>query len=96
MPPLDMFNADIDAYVIAKYSGIKCKTSVKTSRNPEWNEILHLAYMLPNQSKSINLEVYDYDMVGDDDMVGCVKINFKDIKKELSEPRWVNLYGAPL
>jgi hypothetical protein len=37
MPPLDMTSPDIDAYVIVKYSGIKSKSSVNTSRNPEWN-----------------------------------------------------------
>ena len=51
----------IDAFVVAKYSGIKAKTKVVTSTNPEWNQQLTIGCMLPNQSKYITIEAYDYD-----------------------------------
>ena len=35
--PLDEFSGNVDAYVIAKFSGNKIDSHVKTSCNPEWN-----------------------------------------------------------
>ena len=36
--PLDEFSRDVDAYVIAKFSGNKVDSSVKSSCNPTWNK----------------------------------------------------------
>lgn len=35
--PLDLASRNVDAYVVAKFSGNKVNTSVITSLNPEWN-----------------------------------------------------------
>jgi len=35
--PLDLISRNVDAYVVAKFSGNKVKTSVISSLNPEWN-----------------------------------------------------------
>lgn len=37
MVPLDLISSEIDAYVQVKYAGIKLRSNVVTSRNPEWN-----------------------------------------------------------
>lgn len=48
MAPLDIATATVDAYVEVKYGGSSAKTKVVTSRNPEWNQKICLATMLPN------------------------------------------------
>jgi len=47
-----------------KYAGQAKATKVVTSFKPEWNQNLKLACMLPNQSKAVNIEVWDRDLVG--------------------------------
>lgn len=86
----------MDAYVMCKYSGIKNKSKQITSKNPEWNQKVTLGCMLPNQSKFIQVEVWDYDLVGSDDLVGNFKVPFGNIREKELKPRWGNLYGAPL
>lgn len=84
----------MDAYVIAKFSGNKADTSVKSSCNPQWNELLTLGAAVPTKSKYILLEVRNRNLLGHDDIIGIIKIPFVDLKEE-SEPRWGHLYGPP-
>lgn len=81
---------------MCKYSGIKNKSRVVTSKNPEWNEKVNVGCMLPNQSKFITCEVWDYDLIGSDDLIGTFKVKFQDIREKELQVRWANLYGAPL
>lgn len=62
LAPMDLLSKDVDGYINSKYSGVSKGTSVVTSSNPEWNQRLILACGLPNQSKFITLEAWDYDM----------------------------------
>ena len=81
---------------MCKYSGVKNKSRVVSSKNPEWNEAINVGCMLPNQSKFITCEVWDYDLVQTDDLIGTFKVPFASIRETEPKIRWANLYGAPL
>lgn len=53
--PLDLFSKNVDAYVIAKFSGNKVKTDIVTGLNPEWNKALKIGTGVPNKSKYLYL-----------------------------------------
>ena len=53
--PLDEFSRNVDAYVVAKFSGNKVKTGIQTSLNPEWNEALKIGTGVPNKTKYLML-----------------------------------------
>ena len=44
-----------DAFVTAKFSGKKIKSSRKRSANPEWNELLKIGTSIPTRSKYLLL-----------------------------------------
>lgn len=52
--------------------------------------------MLPNNSRFINISVFDHDYTSADDLVGGFNINFKEIQDTTGEPRWANIYGSPV
>jgi len=70
---------EVDAYVIAKFSGNKIQTSVKPSLNPEWNEILKIGTGVPTKSKYVTLEVRNRNRLLGDDLIGVIKIPFSDL-----------------
>lgn len=55
MIPLDLFSRNVDAYVVAKFSGNKIKTNKVTGLNPEWNKALKIGTGVPNKSKYMYL-----------------------------------------
>lgn len=70
-------------------------TSVKTSCNPQWDELIRLGTAVPTKSKYITLEVRNKNYLQGDDIIGVLKIPFIDLKEE-SQPRWGHLYGPPV
>ena len=66
------------------------------SLEPLWNTNIYLACVLPNQSKFINVEVWDYNLLDNDTLVGIFKIKFRDIKEKEKKIRWGNIYGPSL
>lgn len=96
--PVDLIKADINAYVVAKFSGNKVQTSVVSSLNPEWNELLQIGTGVPNKSKYLYLELWNYNRIIGDDLVGVLKLPFTAIcEGELvGTPQWGHLYGPPL
>ncbi|EGR29640.1 hypothetical protein IMG5_151880 [Ichthyophthirius multifiliis] len=96
LPCLDIAQNSIDAYIVAKFGSIIKKTKVVQSRNPEWNQCIQLACMLPCQTKQITISVYDRDIGSEDDLVGQFKIDFNKIQGKKPIPQWQNLYGAPV
>ena len=54
--PLDEITGNVDAYVIAKFSGNKVETSCVTSGvNPEWNQLLKIGTGVPTKCRYILL-----------------------------------------
>lgn len=72
----------MDAYVIAKFSGNKIDTSVKTSCNPQWDQQLRIGTGVPTKSKYVYLEVRNRNFMFGDDIIGIIKIPFVDLKEE--------------
>lgn len=93
--PLDEFAGNVDAYVIAKFSGNKIDTTVKTSCNPQWDQVLRIGTAIPTKSKYVILEVRNKNYVLGDDLIGVIKIPFVDLTEQ-SQPRWGHLYGPPV
>jgi len=96
LPILDFSTEGIDAFAVVKYAGVVKSTKIVTSFNPEWNQNIKLACMLPNQSKAVNVEIWDYDLLNKNDLVGTFKVDFKSFQDKFLAPRWVNLYGPPV
>jgi Ca2+-dependent lipid-binding protein len=92
-------STEVDAFVVAKFSGNKIQTSMISSLNPEWNEILKIGTGIPNKTKYIILEVWNYNRIVGNDLIGVIKIPFTDICDEDNlNPKvtWGHLYGPPL
>jgi len=96
LPILDFSTEGIDAFAVVKYAGVVKATKIVTSFNPEWNQNIRLGTMLPNQSKAVNVEIWDYDLLNKNDLVGTFKVDFKSFQDKYLAPRWVNLYGPPV
>lgn len=95
MVPLDEFSGNVDAYAIAKFSGNKMNSSVKTSCNPQWDELIRLGTSVPTKSKYVTIEIRNRNLVVGDDLIGVLKIPFIDLKED-SKPVWGHLYGPPV
>ena len=97
LAPLNSLVCDSFHYVKLKYSGAYVTTDSSNSLYPSWNQNLSLACTLPNQSKIINLEVWDYKFkLMEDDLLGIGRISFRDIKEKERKIRWANIYGPPM
>lgn len=95
--PLDLAARSVDAYVVAKFSGNKVRSSIISSLNPEWNEALKIGTGVPNKTKYIILEVWNRNRLSGDDLVGALKIPFIDVMEDgYLNPRWGHLYGPPM
>ena len=84
LPRMDYFGL-CDPYVIVSFDGVEAQTSVKkTTLDPVWDETLRLPTVLPPPKSaapdrpSILVQIYDWDKVGDHDLVGSVLIPFED------------------
>jgi len=70
-------------------SGVrKSETKIK-NLNPEWNERHHIDVYDPNES--LEVTVWDYDMVGDDDLMGKVVIPLADLANKKWRKQWYTL-----
>lgn len=79
--PLDEFQGDVYAYVIAKFSGNKVETSPdKNGVNPEWNETIKIGTGVPTKSRYVTLEVRNKNYLSKDDIIGVIKIPLIDLK----------------
>lgn len=96
--PLDLFSRNVDAYVVAKFSGNKVKTDTVTSLNPEWNKALLIGTGVPNKTKYLILEVWNHNYFPKKhDLIGTIKIPFIDIcENKYNSPRWCHIYGPPM
>lgn len=96
--PLDLLTGNVDAFVVAKFSGNKVKSRfVKGSANPEWNEALKIGTGVPNKSKYLTLEVWNHNYTKKNELIGTIKIPFIDIvENKYSTPRWAHIYGPPM
>ena len=55
-------------------------TSVRTSCNPQWDELIRIGTAVPTKSKYIILEVRNRNYMFGDDIIGVIKIPFIDLK----------------
>jgi hypothetical protein len=94
LPVMDEMGAGIDGMVCAKYAGVSKTTHHVNSLNPEWNTNIQLGCMLPNQCKAVIFELWDYDFMTSNEMIGCWKVNFKDFQDNEVGPKWANVYGS--
>mmetsp|Transcript_31029 Transcript_31029/g.28217 ORF Transcript_31029/g.28217 Transcript_31029/m.28217 type:complete len:446 (+) Transcript_31029:579-1916(+) len=95
LPITDDYGEGIDAYIKVRYAGNYKDTKDISSLNPEWNQNIKIACVLPNQSKAVNFELWDKDLFSKDDLVGTFKVDFKSFQDKMLEPKWANLYGPP-
>ena len=76
------------------------------TQNPFWNEALNVPITRAKQTwcpplvwpaphDVLQIEVFDYDVAGEDDLVATGTIKLADVNNDWSRPRWINLYGPP-
>ncbi len=68
------------------FAGNKVKSSVVTNRNPKWNESLEMSVNLPSMCKKMVVEVWDKDMLMDDERVGSFNIRIDQKHNDYSKP----------
>ena len=105
----------IDAYMKVKYRSHKGKTKYKTVYESKkkgqickWNTEFMIPVAIPINNNKLELELWDYDTVADD-QVSSIDLSIKDIlknertydavtkevTKDGSKWEWINLYGSP-
>lgn len=73
--------ASSDPYVKATVGDYtkRCKT-ITNNLYPVWNEKLDKIPLDPHGSTILHLEVFDHDLIGDDDSLGYFEINFANLR----------------
>ena len=52
--------------------------------------------MIPCASSSVKVSLMDHDLIGKDELVGSIFLNFEQLKKDTYRDYfWCNFYGAP-
>ncbi len=103
LPRMDYFGL-CDPYVTVTVDGFQVKTEVKkTTLNPLWDETLRVPTWLPPVKSSapiaekptIVVRIYDWDKVGEHDLVGSVLIPLEDwITRGPEKTEW-DIVGEP-
>ncbi|RWS28324.1 multiple C2 and transmembrane domain-containing protein 1-like protein [Leptotrombidium deliense] len=87
-------NGFSDPYVKFKLGTERYKSKVvNKSLNPQWNEQFDL-HTFPDQSKVLEVSVYDKDFHGKDDFMGKFAINLNNLPKEETLKIWKKLEGG--
>jgi hypothetical protein len=92
-------NGECDGYVKLEYMGQSVKSSIVQMKSREclWNEVIQMAVNYPVISQRLVFSVWDYDMVGKDEIVGSFEVNVNDIiNNKYSDFRYIQLYGPPM
>ena len=96
----------IDAFVSLKVgrSGAGYCSVVK-SRNPMWNQEIHVPFVTPGMARKLELALFDYDIASANERIASHKLDVEKLKEQLDEksfeppkdciPFWINFYGAP-
>ena len=86
LPRMDYFGL-CDPYVTIEVDGVHLETEVKkTTLDPTWNQTLRLPTFSPpmkpsapqSEKATILVRLYDWDKVGEHDLIGCVIIPLED------------------
>ena len=99
LPVMDR-GGTLDAYCIVKFAGAESKTSIivadKANMSAMWCEEVLLPCMIPCASSSVKVSLMDHDLIGKDELVGSIFLNFEQLKKDTYRDYfWCNFYGAP-
>jgi len=89
-------NGKSDPYAILKI-GSHWKTKTKTIKkvlNPQWNQTYMVELREP-EKLTLEIEVFDEDLIGKDDSLGVATFPLKDLPKGKEHTEWVGLRGVP-
>lgn len=94
--PIALGSRYVNPYVKVKYGGIEKSTKrLSNTANPDFNQIMFIPVMLPNHSKNVYIELYDYGVVSDT-LIGSAIVPFNCFKdSDNFKPLWINIYGPP-
>ena len=49
---------------------------------------------VPTMNKKVKIQVFDYDLIGDSDLIGTIYLDFSKLRAgSYIEPAWYNMYG---
>ena len=90
----------IDGFAKVQFAGLVAKTkwvSAKGNNNLslEWVYELWIPVLVPTMNDMIEISIWDYDRLKENDRVGTVQLHFRDIDKSAIVPTWFPIYGAP-
>jgi Ca2+-dependent lipid-binding protein len=96
--------AMVDPYVQVTFGKTKTKTKhIKHEYNPDYNRMLHCEMSIPTMIDQLKVQVYDWDMLGGNDLIATRNLLLSNMSSTHSElgffptfgPQWVPMYGAP-
>ena len=70
----------VDPYLKFSFAGQKVKTATKYSNNhPEFNQELRVSCKFPSMCERLKLQMFDWDRIGNDDIIGTSYISLSSI-----------------
>lgn len=79
---MDDWGVGIDAFVTATFAGSHVvKTSIVKNLSPVFNTALEIPVWLPVMTRRITLQVWDWDRVGSNELVGTLYFDFEEVCK---------------
>ena len=88
VPPMDyslIGAGSCDPFIEFSFNGKQYETpSISSSLNPVWNHTFDLL-VHDHETQSVQLELMDHDTVGQNDSIGTVFLNVKEVRKRGSE-----------
>ncbi|PAA82420.1 hypothetical protein BOX15_Mlig000471g3 [Macrostomum lignano] len=93
----------VDPYLVFQFAGKEVHTDTKyTDDHPEWNEELRIGLQFPSMCERIKLQMFDWDRLTEDDVIGTAYIDISLISAQGESgylptfgPAFINFYGSP-
>eukprot|EP01084_Bolivina_argentea_P302872 522854_1 len=92
-------NKNLDPFFYVEYAGVRLRSKKYRGVSPSCLVEFQIPILEPVFSKNISIIVMDWDQMSRNDRIGCLKIDYLQLKTEYNmrmEPCWQYIYGAPI
>jgi hypothetical protein len=88
------FGSNVQPYVLVEFAGQACKNKPKDGNFVEFNESLGVPVFEPVMANTISVSIMDCDLIGENERICTVSIEYLPLRDSELAPRWFHLYGT--